>query len=77
MGSVAQIDCNMKTRLNFLRQSKEKGQSLVEFVLLLVVISGISYGFVSLINRNLSRYWVFYADLIVNDDANKKTVRLR
>lgn len=45
----------------------EKGQSIVEFVLLLAVITSISYGFVAVMNGNIARYWEYSANLVVND----------
>ncbi len=60
----------------FWKLLSQKGQSLVEFILLLVVISGISYGFVAFMNRNLARYWEYSANLIINDKPGVNTVRL-
>jgi hypothetical protein len=62
-------------RLPFLifRKSKgmmfwgERGQSIVEFVLLLSAVTFISWGFVQFMNSNLGRYWEYSANLIVND----------
>jgi hypothetical protein len=51
----------------FKKGISERGQSIVEFVLLLSVITGLSYGFVAVMNRNLARYWDYSASLIVND----------
>lgn len=45
----------------------QRGQSILEFVLLLAVIMGLSYGFVAVMNKNLARYWVYSANLIIND----------
>lgn len=53
-----------------LKKLGERGQSIVEFVLLLTVVAGISYGFVAFMNRNLSRYWEYSANLIINDRPN-------
>ena len=51
----------------FRKGRSQRGQSIVEFVLLLSVITGLSYGFVAIMNRNLARYWDYSASLIVND----------
>jgi hypothetical protein len=51
---------------------KQKGQTLVEFVLLLAVVSGISYTFVAFMNRNITRYWEHAANLIINDGVAPK-----
>lgn len=53
--------------LTFLNQ---RGQSIVEFILLLVAIAGLSYGFVFLMNKNLGRYWEYSVNLIINDTPN-------
>ncbi len=45
----------------------DKGQTIVEFVLLLAVVTGLSFGFVAVMNKNLARYWEYSANLIVND----------
>lgn len=47
----------------------QRGQSIVEFVLLLFAITSISYGFVLYMNKNLARYWEYSANLIINDKA--------
>lgn len=58
----------LRKRLPILKLIKsQKGQTLVEFVLLLAVISLISYGFVSIMNRNIGAYWEHSVNLIVND----------
>lgn len=51
-----------------------RGQALVEFILLLVVISGISFAFVGFMNSNLTRYWEYSVNLIVDDRPGTKTV---
>jgi hypothetical protein len=62
--------------INFYKSFKAKldgqrGQTIVEFVLLLFVITMVSYGFVAVMNRNLARYWDYSAGLIVNDKPGK------
>lgn len=63
----------------FLQKLKknEKGQAIVEFVLLLLVIAGLSYGFVAVMNNNLGRYWEYFANLVVDDKPGTKSVRLK
>jgi len=48
----------------------QKGQSLIEFVLLLAVISAISYGFVGLVNTNLVQNWEKLINLVITDEPN-------
>jgi hypothetical protein len=55
----------------------QKGQSLIEFVLLLTVISGISFMFVSLMNRNITRYWEYAVNLVIDDKPGTKTATLK
>lgn len=45
----------------------QRGQSVVEFVLLLFAITGLSWGFISFMNANVAKYWEYSANLIVND----------
>lgn len=58
---------NFRSFLNNLKRVRQKGQALVEFVLLLVVLSTISFLFVALMNRSLSRYWEYSINLIIDD----------
>lgn len=77
--SLAQKNGFMKHR-NFIqllmknKRVKQKGQALVEFILLLVVLTGVSYSFVAFMNRSLSRYWEYSVNLIINDKPGTKTV---
>jgi competence protein ComGC len=50
-----------------LRKFGQKGQTLVEFVLLLAVISTISYAFVAFMNRSLATYWEQAAYMVIRD----------
>jgi hypothetical protein len=59
----------------FMKALGQRGQSIVEFVLLLAVITGLSYGFVAMMNKNLARYWQYSANLIVDDKPGTKTVK--
>lgn len=52
---------------SFRKKLGQKGQSIVEFVLLLTVITVISMTFVGFMNRNLARYWEYSVNLIIND----------
>ncbi len=58
------------------QRSKQKGQALVEFILLLVVLSSISFFFVGFMNRNLTRYWEYAANLVINDKPGETTVTI-
>jgi hypothetical protein len=54
----------------------QKGQTLVEFVLLLAVISTLSYGFVAVMNRNIGAYWEHAVNLIIHDEPGGKTAKI-
>jgi hypothetical protein len=69
----------MKFRVKFVHlwsKKKQKGQAIIEFVLLLAVLTLITYGFVYFMNRNLAKYWEYSANLIINDRPGEKTVKL-
>jgi hypothetical protein len=51
--------------------SDESGQSLVEFLLLLTVIMGLSLGTLKIINGNIANYWESFANLIIDDPSSK------
>lgn len=55
---------------------KQNGQTLVEFALLLLVIAGLSFSFLSLTRGNLAKYWMAYARLIVDDASQTGTLTL-
>jgi hypothetical protein len=61
---------------HFRKVLNQKGQTLVEFVLLLAVISMLSYGFVSIMNRNIGAYWEHCVNLILHDEAGPKTAKI-
>ena len=58
------------------KRFNQRGQSLVEFVLLLAVISMLSYGFVAVMNRNIGNYWQYAVNLIINDRPGVQTATL-
>jgi hypothetical protein len=70
---------NLKRFNHFRRKCLgEKGQSIVEFVLLLSAIASISYFFMGFMNANIARYWEYSVNLIVNDSpAKPKKLNIR
>jgi hypothetical protein len=58
------------------KKNKQSGQTLVEFALLLLVIATISFGFIAVTNRNLAKYWIAYARLIVDDPSQNGIINL-
>lgn len=77
---IPKLSRNMKLRnllpVKFLKKMRQRGQAIIEFVLLLAVMSLITYFFVLFMNRNLKRYWEYSANLIVNDKPGEKTVTI-
>ncbi|MCT4642431.1 MAG: hypothetical protein N4A33_09055 [Bacteriovoracaceae bacterium] len=55
----------------------EKGQSLVEFVLLLAIIVGISFGYMSGINNGLEKRWQVLGNILIQDTDNGSTLEVR
>ncbi len=49
----------------------DRGQSIVEFVLLLAAIASVSFFFVAIMNRNIARYWEYSANFVINDGPGK------
>lgn len=45
----------------------EQGQTLVEFVLLLLIIMSISYGYMAIINRGIADYWLGMGNTLLID----------
>jgi hypothetical protein len=58
------------------KDQREKGQTIVEFVLLLSVILSVSFGIVWFFNKNLARYWEYSANLVVTDKPGEKVIQL-
>ena len=55
----------------------QKGQSLVEFMLLLAIIVGISFAFMSGLNRGVAARWSAIANTLLVDTDNNETLELR
>lgn len=56
----------------------QRGQSLVEYMLLLAIIVGISFSFMSGINNGLASRWEALAAVLVNIDTdNPKVYKIR
>lgn len=55
--------------------NNEKGQSLVEFVLLLAVIMLISLLFLKLVNTNVAKYWRAMGTVLLEDPS--QTIQMR
>jgi len=54
----------------------QDGQSLVEFILLLLVIVTLSFAFIRVSNGNLAEYWRAYVRLIVDDPNENGKITL-
>jgi Flp pilus assembly pilin Flp len=57
----------------------EDGQTLVEFVLLLIVIMTISFTYMSAVNRGIADYWVAMGNTLLIDvkTPSKRPLELR
>lgn len=53
----------------------QRGQSLVEFVLLLTVVMLLSVGFLKLVNTNVAKYWLAMGQMLVEDDTQQLELR--
>lgn len=62
--------------LKFFKKLGQRGQAVIEFVLLLAVMATITYAFTYYMNKNLRRYWEYSINLIINDRPGTKTVTL-
>lgn len=54
----------------------QRGQSLIEFVLLLLVVATISFMFVKLVNSQIASIWVDFAKIIVDDESQNSRLEL-
>jgi hypothetical protein len=54
----------------------QHGQSLIEFVLLLLVVATISFMFVKLVNSQIASIWVDFAKIIVDDESQNSRLEL-
>lgn len=61
---------NIKNRLI----TNQKGQSLVEYMLLLAIIVGISFAFMAGINGGIATRWEALAAVLINIDTDTQTV---
>ena len=53
----------------------QKGQTLVEFILLLASIVAIAYGFLRIMNTNLSEEWLRMSQTILEDKNQQLRIR--
>ena len=61
----------MKKKIKIINSNK--GQSLLEFILLLVVIFGLSLSMLKVVNANIANTWKKAAETITSTDPNNKT----
>lgn len=57
--------------------SDERGQTFVEFVLLLSMIMLISFSFMKLLNTGIGKYWTAMANTLLIDVPTAKKLELR
>ena len=53
----------------------QSGQSLIEFVLLLLIIVILSVSFLKIVNNNLANQWLKIATVIVDDPSQTLTLK--
>lgn len=74
MDSTKNITENSQ-ELNLLQD--QKGQTFVEFILLLSIIMLISFAFMSGLNTGIGRYWLSMGKTLMLDVPNSKPLNLR
>lgn len=68
---------NFRSFLRKLKRVPQKGQALVEYILLLSIMAIVSFLFVSVMNQGLTRYWGYAVNLIIDDKPGTNTVEFR
>ncbi len=49
----------------------QTGQTFIEFMLLLIVVIGISYTISNIVNGNIAELWEYFANLVIDDPSNR------
>ena len=57
--------------------NNEKGQTFLEFVLLLMMIMLMSFGYMKIINTGIGKYWTSMANTLLIDVPDAKKLKLR
>ena len=74
---IGRIVARFKEKLNKVKAVlNERGQSLIEFVLLLLVVATISFMFVKLVNNQIAGIWVDIVKIIVDDETQNSRLEL-
>ncbi len=74
---IDRIVARFKEKLNKVKAVlNENGQSLIEFVLLLLVVATISFMFVKLVNNQIAGIWVDIVKIIVDDETQNSRLDL-
>lgn len=74
---IGRIVARFKEKLNKVKAVlDERGQSLIEFVLLLLVVATISFMFVKLVNNQIAGIWVDIVKIIVDDETQNSRLEL-
>lgn len=66
---------NLEENENIL--NNENGQTFIEFVLLLMIIMGISFGYMRVVNGGIANYWESMGNILMKDVPNGKKLKLR
>lgn len=65
-----------KFKAAFKKVMNSRGQTILEFMLLLLVLTTVSYGFVALVNMRIASYWEYAVNIIVYDKP-VKTIKIK
>ncbi len=65
MNKISEVIKNKKNKNN------NHGQTILEFVLLMAIISIVGFGLLRSVNTGLSKYWKAFVTLIVDDPSQK------
>jgi Flp pilus assembly pilin Flp len=57
--------------------NNEKGQTFLEFVLLLMMIMLMSFGYMKIINTGIGKYWTSMANTLLIDVPDSRKLKLR
>lgn len=57
--------------------NNEQGQTFLEFVLLLMMIMFMSFGYMKIINTGIGKYWTSMANTLLIDVPGSKKLKLR
>lgn len=66
--------CLRKSRVFLSKKNQQSGQTLVEFMLLLLVVTSLSFLFTKIANKGIADAWLTFIKLIVDDPTVASTI---